>query len=275
MASVRGTQRTHPLWRRSYHASQTWPHLASSCLDQARAGLRSCWASVLRERRLSLSTPTSLRNSRQPSCSQLARCNLVPTTIRISARPGRRRPPFRTLIYPSIHVSIHWARTAHRLAGVQVPDVPLRALKRVEETTNISFTVGGLEDFDGEGLEDFHAVATCFVLDVFADMRRSLRILRAMLQRHGGLWINLGPFAFPEPNEGHVGASPRLNVVPSRSRRRSRCTLCAPPASRCSRSGWSKGASTTRCPPTSSGRFARASSLWPGRRQSGSLMTAS
>lgn len=119
------------------------------------------------------------------------------------------RPPAPTLphvIYPSIHVSIHWARTAHRLAGVQVPDVPLRALKRVEETTNISFTVGGLEDFDGEGLEDFHAVATCFVLDVFADMRRSLRILRAMLQRHGGLWINLGPFAFPEPNEGHVPA---------------------------------------------------------------------
>ena len=99
------------------------------------------------------------------------------------------RPPAPTLphvIYPSIHVSIHWARTAHRLAGVQVPDVPLRALKRVEETTNISFTVGGLEDFDGEGLEDFHAVATCFVLDVFADMRRSLRILRAMLQRQHG-----------------------------------------------------------------------------------------
>lgn len=111
-----------------------------------------------------------------------------------------------------MHVSTNWAHSAHRLAGVALPDVPLATLHHVEDHSNVTFAVGTLEEageawLDGGALDDgprrgFDAVGTSFVLDVLPDLLLCLRALHAMLRESGGLWANLGPLAFPEPHEG-------------------------------------------------------------------------
>ena len=148
-----------------------------------------------------------------------------------SASPGRStahdssvvRLPY--TIYPSLHVATNWASVSHRLAPVRVPDVPLPALRRVEKSSNVTFVVGSLEEAAAQwlaggsldGSEDesaitsrngFDAVATCFTLDVLSDLVLSLRALHAMLLPSHGLWVNLGPLAFPSPHEGLVPSTP-------------------------------------------------------------------
>ena len=65
-----------------------------------------------------------------------------------SAASGRSAaaPTLPATIYPSLHVSTHWQRTAHRLAGITLPDVTISRLKRVERESNITFAVGSLEE---------------------------------------------------------------------------------------------------------------------------------
>ena len=138
-----------------------------------------------------------------------------------------RVPTIPSGIHPSLHVTTNWAHSSHRLAPVTVPDVPLEVMRRVERSSNITFAVGTLEDAgakwlagrDALGIDDpsnehgaadtatgtgFDAVATCFVLDVLSDLRLSLRALHAMLRPTRGLWVSLGPLAYPEPHEGLI-----------------------------------------------------------------------
>ena len=125
------------------------------------------------------------------------------------------QPLLPATIYPSIHISSNWAKSAHRLAAVQVPDMPVEALRRVAASSNLTYAYASLEDgWDVDEWEpsqqadgrtrrrDFDAVGTCFVLDVLGDIRGSLRALHDMLRPTRGLWANLGPLAYPERTDG-------------------------------------------------------------------------
>lgn len=69
---------------------------------------------------------------------------------------------------------------------------------------------GADDDFAITSRNGFDAVATCFTLDVLSDARLSLRALHRMLLPSRGLWVNLGPMAFPVPHEGLVPRTPTI-----------------------------------------------------------------
>jgi hypothetical protein len=57
-----------------------------------------------------------------------------------------------------------------------------------------------LQDPDGVS-GPFGAVVTCFSLDVLPDIVGALRELHAVLEHAAGVWVNLGPLAFPHAFE--------------------------------------------------------------------------
>ena len=121
------------------------------------------------------------------------------TTEGISPPPAAARLPAR--LYPSLHVANNWERSAHRLASVDVPDVPLDTLHRVETSVNLTFAVGELDQnvLDWVVPQAFDAMATCFVLDVLRELPQTLKALHSLLAPSRGLWVNLGPLEFPQP----------------------------------------------------------------------------
>ena len=53
---------------------------------------------------------------------------------------------------------------------------------------------------------DFDAVATCYTVDVLADLPAALLAILALLRARGGLWANCGPLAFPLEREVTIHA---------------------------------------------------------------------
>ena len=102
-------------------------------------------------------------------------------------------------VYPSLHISNNWAQQQHRMAGVEVPDVPIEALRKAGKSANITFAVGELDDNVEQWIqpEAFDALATCFVLDVLDELPRTLKALHGLLRPTRGLWVNVGPMEFP------------------------------------------------------------------------------
>lgn len=107
-------------------------------------------------------------------------------------------------IHPGLHVLTSWARTADRLRGVRVPDVPAAELRRVAATSNVSLVVGGFPEAEAdEGVAGppgagYDAAATSFFLDVASNLSATAAALRRLLLPRRGVWANLGPLAYPE-----------------------------------------------------------------------------
>ena len=108
----------------------------------------------------------------------------------------------RHVVYPSIHLGANWANSSDRLRGVTVPDVDILTVKDVATRAAIALLVGSFPEVFAQSEREeaklgFDAVLTVFFIDVARDPVESVRAMYDLLERRGGVWVNLGPMAYP------------------------------------------------------------------------------
>lgn len=153
-------------------------------------------------------------------------CNSGDAAVRRATERSSCLGGAHAVIYPALHIATGWANVSDRLVGLRLPDISMARRRQVQEQAIVQLVIGRFPDaLAPEALPppmasgddtSFDAAATSFFMDVAADPLHVVASIHALLVARHGLWVNVGPAAYPDaPNEalGGPNLAPALSMT--------------------------------------------------------------